>query len=381
MLNHNQAYWQQKGASLTVEAIVAQPRLWQEGLERIKARKPEIEAFWGKSDARTPILITGAGSSLLAAQAGVNWLRSVIPNPIDVIPATDLVLMPEIIQENCVLVSVSSSGNTPETVKVVEQALSTYPNMRHLAVTNNANSRLAQLAEQHPEGLFIPVPEGTSNGSFAATSEFTVPLWYLMLLVAPVGWAEAEKVLPVLQRGMNHFLTHYAADIEQWAAESRNNIVAVGSLSLKAIACETSLKLLEMGNGQVMTAWHSMLEFRHGPKLIINRDATIIGYLAARPETRRYDSDMMAELTRERSAAAQVIAIGHDALPDGSLPGDRYFHFNAPELADYHESWAALIYVVFAQLAGLYSAIELGVTPDTPSRDGKVAKVAKVTVY
>lgn len=381
MLNHNQAYWQQKGASLTVEAIVAQPRLWQEGLAQIKAQRPEIEAFWSKSDSHTRILITGAGSSLLAAQASVNWLRSVVPNPIDVIPATDLVLTPENIPENCVLVSVSSSGNTPETVKVVERALATWPNMRHLAVTNNSSSRLAQFAQQHAEGLFVPVPEGTSNGSFAATSEFTVPLWYLMLLVAPAGWAEAEKVLPILQRGMNHFLTHYAADIEQWATQSRNNVVAVGSLSLKAIACETSLKLLEMGNGNVMTAWHSMLEFRHGPKLIINRDATIIGYLAARPEIHRYDSDMMTELTRERSAGAQVIAIGHDALPAGSKPGDRYFHFASPELADYHESFAALIYVVFAQLAGLYSAIELGVTPDTPSSDGKVAKVAKVTVY
>lgn len=381
MLNHNEAYWQKMGASLTVEAIVAQPRLWQEGLAQVKARQSDIETFWGKSDAGTRIVITGAGSSLLAAQASVNWLRSVVPNQIDVIPATDLVLAPENLHENSVLVSVSSSGNTPETVKVVERALAAYPNMRHLAVTNNATSRLAQLAQQHPEGLFVAVPNGTSNGSFAATSEFTVPLWYLMLLVAPAGWPEAEKVLPILQRGVNHFLSSYAADIEQWAAGSRNNVVAVGSLSLKAVACETSLKLLEMGNGQVMTAWHSMLEFRHGPKLIINRDATVIGYLAARPEIHRYDSDMMAELTRERSAAAQVIAIGHDVLSANAKPGDRYFHFASPELADYHESWTTLIYVVFAQLAGLYSAIALGVTPDVPSRDGKVAKVAKVTVY
>ena len=381
MLNHTEAYWQQKGASLTVEAIVAQPRLWQEGLENVKARQSDIHAFWDKSNTNTRIVITGAGSSLLAAQACVNWLRSQVPNQIDVIPATDLVLTPENLNENSVLVSVSSSGNTPETVKIVERALAHNSKMRHLAVTNNANSRLAQLAQQHPEGLFVPVPEGTSNGSFAATSEFTVPLWYLMLLVAPAGWPEAEKVLPVLQRGMNHFLNNYASEIEQWAAESRNNVVAVGSLSLKAIACETSLKLLEMGNGQVMTAWHSMLEFRHGPKLIINRDATLIGYLAARPEIHRYDIDMMTELARERSAAAQVISIGHDALPAGVKAGDRYFHFASPELADYHESWTTLIYVVFAQLAGLYSAIELGVTPDTPSRDGKVAKVAKVTVY
>ncbi|MCS3604971.1 tagatose-6-phosphate ketose/aldose isomerase [Buttiauxella sp. BIGb0471] len=381
MLNHNEAYWQQKGASLTVEAIVAQPRLWEEGLAQIKARQADIEAFWAKCDPRTRILITGAGSSLLAAHASVNWLRSVVPNHIEVVPATDLVLMPESVQQNTVLVSVSSSGNTPETVKVVERALTANPKLRHLAVTNNATSRLAHLAQQHPEGLFVPVPEGTSNGSFAATSEFTVPLWYLMLLVAPAGWPEAEKVLPVLQRGMNHFLNNYASEIEQWAAESRNNVVAVGSLSLKAIACETSLKLLEMGNGQVMTAWHSMLEFRHGPKLIINRDATLIGYLAARPEIHRYDIDMMTELACERSAAAQVISIGHDDLPAGVKAGDRYFHFASPELADYHESWTTLLYVAFAQLAGLYSAIELGVTPDTPSRDGKVAKVAKVTVY
>lgn len=67
MLNHNEAYWQQKGASLTVAAITAQPRLWQEGLESVKARQSDIHAFWDKSDANTRIVITGAGSSLLAA--------------------------------------------------------------------------------------------------------------------------------------------------------------------------------------------------------------------------------------------------------------------------------------------------------------------------
>lgn len=381
MLNHNEAYWQQKGASLTVAAILAQPRLWQEGLELAKSRRADIDAFWQQGDANTRIVITGAGSSVLAAKASVNRLRSVTSRQIDVIPATDLVLNPGIIQDNSFLVSVSSSGNTPETVKVVEQALAKYPQIYHLAITNNDSSRLAQLAEQHAFGLFVPVPEGTSNGGFAATSEFTIPLWYLMLLVAPDSWDEAKKVLPVLQRGANYFLTNYADDIESWASESRNNIVALGSLSLKAISCETSLKLLEMGNGQVMTAWHSMLEFRHGPKLIINRDATVVGYLAARPEIQRYDHDMMAELTRERGALAQILAIGHDALPTAPEPGCRYYHFCAPELADYHESWTTLIYVLFAQLAGLYSAIALGVTPDMPSRDGKVAKVAKVTVY
>ncbi|QCR37471.1 SIS domain-containing protein [Nissabacter sp. SGAir0207] len=381
MLNHNQAYWQQKGASLTVEAILAQPRLWQEGLAQVKARRSDIQAFWQQCGAHTRVVMTGAGSSLLAAQASVNWLRTVLPRQIDVIPATDLVLTPGMIDDHVCLVSVSSSGNTPETVTVVEQALAAHPQLCHLAITNNAGSRLATLAEQHPAGLFIPVPDGTSNGSFAATSEFTMPLWYLMLLLAPECWDEAEHVLPVLQRGAGYFLTHYADTLEQWAAEPRNTMVAIGSLSLKAVACETSLKLLEMGNGQVMTAWHSMLEFRHGPKLIINRDVTVIGYLAARPEIHRYDYDMLVELTGERSAGAQVVAIGHDVLPEGKKPADLYFHFASPELADYHESWATLLYVLFAQLAGLYRAIALGVTPDMPSRDGKVTKVANVTVY
>lgn len=37
MLNHNENWWQEKGAVLTAAAIVAQPRLWQEGLELITA--------------------------------------------------------------------------------------------------------------------------------------------------------------------------------------------------------------------------------------------------------------------------------------------------------------------------------------------------------
>ncbi len=381
MLNHNESWWQEKGAALTAAAIVNQPRLWQEGLALVNAQCEGINAFWKKCDAESRIIITGAGSSLLAAQASINWLRSVLPRQVEVIPATDLVLAPEIACGNLILVSVSSSGNTPETVKVVERQLAAHPGTPHIAITNNAQSRLAQLASEQANGLFVAVPEGTSNGSFAATSEFTVPMWYIMLLLAPERWEELERVLPVLQRGAAYFLDNYAADIEQWAAEPRDNMVAVGALSLKAIACETSLKLLEMGNGRIMTAWHSMLEFRHGPKLTVNRDATVVGYIAARPEICRYDLDMMSELTRERSAEAQIIGIGHEALPDNHDVCDRYYHFASPELAQFHESFSAMLYVLFAQLAGLYRAIALGVTPDNPSRDGKVAKVAKVTVY
>lgn len=381
MLNHNESWWQEKGAALTAAAIVNQPRLWQEGFAQVTAQREAVDAFWNQCDADSRIVITGAGSSLLAAQSSLNWLQSVLPRQVEVIPATDLVLAPELACGNLILVSVSSSGNTPETVKVVERQLAAHPQTPHIAITNNAQSRLATLAREHANGLFIAVPEGTSNGSFAATSEFTLPMWYIMLLLAPARWSDLENVLPVLQRGATYFLDTFAADIEQWAAEPRDNMVAVGALSLKAIACETSLKLLEMGNGRIMTAWHSMLEFRHGPKLTVNRNATVIGYLAARPEIHRYDLDMMTELTRERSAAAQIVGIGHDVLPEGHAVCDRYYHFAAPELAQQHESFSAMLYVLFAQLAGLYRAIALGVTPDNPSRDGKVAKVAKVTVY
>lgn len=381
MLNHNESWWQEKGAALTAAAIVSQPRLWQEGLMQVKAQSQSVKGFWNANVNRSRIVITGAGSSLLAAQACINWLRAVGNRRIDVIPATDLVLTPDYLDREAILVSVSSSGNTPETFRVVENALTICPEMPHIAITNNAQSKLAQFALQHPAGLFIPVPEGTSNGSFAATSEFTIPMWYLMLLLAPQRWQELETILPILMRGADHFLQNYAADIEQWAAQPRDNIVALGALSLKAIACETSLKLLEMGNGRIMTAWHSMLEFRHGPKLIVNREMTVFGYIAARPEIRRYDLDMMCELTSQRSASALVVGIGHDALPEGMEACDRYYHFACPELADVHESFPAMLYVLFAQLVGLYRAIAAGETPDNPSHDGKVAKVAKVTVY
>ncbi|HCL5253047.1 TPA: SIS domain-containing protein [Salmonella enterica] len=381
MLNHNEDWWCEKGAILTAKAIVSQPGLWQEGFRRVKAQEKAITAFWVGCEKQRRIVITGAGSSLLATQSCLNWLYTVSNRQVEVIPSTDLILMPERITDEVILVSVSSSGNTPETVSVVEKQLQARPGLRHIAVTNNAQSKLAQLACRHPGGLFVPVPEGTSNGSFAATSEFTLPLWYLMLLLAPDRWHELENILPVLVRGTCYFLQNYASDIEQWATLERDNMVAVGALSLKAVACETSLKLLEMGNGGIMTAWHSMLEFRHGPKLIINRDATIIGYIAARADMRRYDLDMMTELKRERGETAMIIGVGHDALADDDAVCDRYYHFSCPELAESHESFAAMLYVLFAQLAGLYKAIAAGVTPDNPSQDGKVAKVAKVTVY
>ena len=80
-------------------------------------------------DAR--VVITGAGTSgYLAAAIAAAWPRSVA------VPSTDLLLNTErYIEDATVLLSVGRSGDSPESMAVVERVHRLRPEIWHLAIT------------------------------------------------------------------------------------------------------------------------------------------------------------------------------------------------------------------------------------------------------
>ncbi|WP_413724970.1 hypothetical protein [Sodalis sp. RH16] len=150
---------------------------------------------------------------------------------------------------------------------------------------------------------------GETGAVFAATAEFTLPLWYLLLIFRPDQWALAERALTVYRHGAQSFFSHQADRVMQLAEADAPLVVSLGSASLRYIAADASLKLLEMCNGLQVADDHSSLSFRHGPKLIVNQPVAVIVYLSPDEEILRYDLDMAAELKAQRHPLGKVVGI------------------------------------------------------------------------
>jgi len=117
------------GNSHTWREIQQQPTLWPTTAERVWEGMERLQVQARLKDAR--VVITGAGTSgYLAAAIAAAWPRSVA------VPSTDLLLNTErYIEDATVLLSVGRSGDSPESMAVVERVHRLCPDIWHLAIT------------------------------------------------------------------------------------------------------------------------------------------------------------------------------------------------------------------------------------------------------
>jgi D-galactosamine 6-phosphate deaminase/isomerase len=174
--------------------------------------------------------------------------------------------------------------------------------------------------------------------------------------------AAAEGILATRQKG-----------IQRLAASGYERVVYLGSGPLKGLAHESSLKLLELTAGDIVTYFESPLGFRHGPKSIIDDRTLAVLYVSGDPYTRKYDLDLLAELKRSMPSESiiAVAAAGADQAAD-----DPSFWL-VEGVGGVDDAALALPFVVVAQLLGLCFSLDLGYTPDNPFPNREVNRVVQ----
>ena len=115
--------------------------------------------------AHARVLLTGAGTSAYAASA----IASAWPGAVAV-PSTDLLLDTErYIREIDILISVARSGNSPESLAVVERIHMIRPEITHLAITCNEKGALSR----SPLVQSIVLDPRANDRSLVLTSSFS----------------------------------------------------------------------------------------------------------------------------------------------------------------------------------------------------------------
>ena len=364
------------GAGLTAREIAQQPAVWP-GIEAlVAAQRGALDAFLAPLLARADlrIVLTGAGTSafigecLAPSMLGRGWR-------VEAVPTTDLVSGPrQFLQPGVptLLVSFGRSGSSPESVAAVALADQLVDEVYHLVVTCNADGALCQLAQGRANVHAILLPDATHDRGFAMTTSFTS----MLLAAAGAFGVLAPGAIGAPSSAGAHILDSMLPQLESLVAQRFRRVVYLGSNSLRGLAREASLKLLELTDGQVVALFDSPLGFRHGPKTIVDADTLVVVLLSNDPRARRDDLDLLRELRRD-GRAGRVLALGGRAEPE---LGDDCIAL--PGVGETSDLALALPYILFCQAFALLQSLALGLRPDTPSVSGTVNRVVQgVTIY
>ena len=363
-----------QGGEATAREIAQQPAVWREVENIVTSRRDDIDAFLRPllADPDLRVVLTGAGTSAFAGEILAPALSRRTGRGVDAVATTDIVSNPtEFFADDrpTLLVSFARSGNSPESVAATEFADRLLSECHHLVLTCDRSGRLYKKHEQLSGSFVLLMPEATNDQGFAMTSSFTsmtLAAWLILGAVSDPG-----ELVGCLAAATERLLASRQEDVRRLASSGYKRIVYLGSGPLKGLAHESSLKLLELTAGEIVTYFESPLGFRHGPKSILDDRTLVVSYISGDRYTRKYDLDLLAELKRSMRPGS-VIAI---TATDMGTEDPNFWLLE--DLEGVEDAALAMPFVVVAQLLGLCFSLALGYTPDNPFPNQEVNRVVQ----
>jgi tagatose-6-phosphate ketose/aldose isomerase len=319
-----------------------------------------VEARKAKGlDLTGSIFLTGAGSSAHAATAvAAAWPGATA------IPSTDLLLegIPNV-SEGSLLISLARSGDSPESSAVIAKLQKECPGLRHLAITCNAEGRLA-----HWHGVEVIILDPRTNDrSLAMTSSFSNLL--LAGLCLRNGEAIASSMAAISERAAT-----YLPELEEMArsiaAITIERIAILAPPALTGAGREASLKVLELSGGRVVTMCETYLGLRHGPLSYLREDTVTLCFVSSEEQARPYELDLLCELRQKR--LGRLVGI----VAKGTSAG-RFDHVVPALASGLPDSLRAPFEILFPQLLAYHLSLRFGLDPDNPSPDGVINRVVQ----
>lgn len=386
MFGFDELYLKKIGGDITTKEIRQQPRLWKETIQIIKKDKEKVEKFLNKAlkEDNLKIILTGAGTSAFVGESLVTYLNKKLTHKVEAIATTDIVSNPEDYLKSDIptlLISFARSGNSPESVAVLDVAEKIVDNLYQMSITCNSEGSLAKKASKSDKNLLVLMPEDSNDDGFAMTGSFTCMVLSTLIIFDLDNIKNIESNIENISIHAESMLSNRYEEIKKIIANDFDRAIFLGSSELKGLARESALKVLELTRGKVMTNWDSSLGFRHGPKSVINDKTLIFSYLSNNQYTRKYEIDFLKEIDN-KIGEAKVIAVSDykdkqvDELVDFSI-NIRESKYNYDD-----DLYLLFNFVLVAQMFALFKSIDLGISPDNPSIDGSVNRVVKgVTIY
>jgi tagatose-6-phosphate ketose/aldose isomerase len=365
---------EQPGLCYTPAEIVQQPATWRRTVALFQQRHEELRAFLRPIlKPRLTVMLIGAGTSDYIGWCVAPLLRRRWECEIVVAPSTDLLtnaedlLLPD---HEYLWISFSRSGDSPEGVAVLNRALAERPDIHHIVITCNRNGQMAALANNAEQTIAIVLDDAVNDRGLAMTSSFTNMMIFAQAL-AHINDDAYKDVFEALYSAGNSMLDTAPVVAQELASRRRSAVCFVGSGALTGASRESALKTLELTAGRVRTMFESTLGLRHGPMSALNEDTICVLLLSSDARRARFDEDLLREI-HDRHLVGDLVSLGPT---NGSRPLAEFAL--GKELGTIPDLYRPAVDVIFGQLLALFSSVELGLEPDSPSPSGAISRVVR----
>jgi glucosamine--fructose-6-phosphate aminotransferase (isomerizing) len=348
---------------------MSQGEVWKATLEAFEEQAGEVEPLLRRPFAQT--LFTGCGSTYYLSLAAAAAWQALTRRRARAAPASELWLQPDTVltAEETLLVAVSRSGETTETLRAME-VFKARGGKEVLAITVYGESELAgdwedrrSRSSQLSRSTRALVTRGAEEESVAQTRSFAS--MYLLALAAAGAASGNREHLALLGQAPGYFqplVENYESLARALAQDmGLERFIFLGSGANYGLACEAMLKMKEMSLSS-SEAFH-FLEFRHGPKSVVAPGALVVGLLG--DAAYREEAKVLDEM---QALGATILALGE--APTG-LAAEHVVSLNTglPELA------RSVLLLPILQLLAFYRSCEKGLNPDRPANLDAVVRL------
>jgi tagatose-6-phosphate ketose/aldose isomerase len=371
-----------RGILHTPAEIVQQPATWQVTYELFKTCRTELRSFLRAAhEGRWTVYLIGAGTSDYIGHSIANLLRRQWNCDVCPVASTDLLtnfgdlVLPD---RNYLWIHFSRSGDSPEGAAVLEHAFGSSPRIRHLVISCNEDGRMVKLARGNMQSFAVVLNDAVNDRGLAMTSSFTNMVIFGQALAHLWENDSFGKTLESMTKAAEYLLDEGAALTHSLSENVGHGHYTkacfVGAGGLGATARESALKVLELTSGSVQAMYETTLGLRHGPMSSLSMQTLFTAFLSHGEHRRGYDVDLLKEVRRNRVVRTIVGVGGKDAACDYSL--------GCPAFAAIDDAYRPAVDVIFGHMLGLFSSMELGLSPDSPSPNGLISRVVeKFTIY
>ena len=387
LLNLSPAEKKSLGVVYTLPEILQQPRTWLRSYAKVFNLSTPIKSFLtragiGALDRNPPnVLLVGAGTSDYIGKSVSALLQHEWECNVQAVPSTDLLtnMDEHIIPGGDYLwISFSRSGDSSEGVAVLETALASYPEVKHLIVTCNDAGRMAR-AFKGENVYSIVLDDAVNDRGLAMTSSFSNMVIVAQALAHIHTLPDYALIVERLAEAATQTLPTTVELCEHLVQTGFTKTCFLGTGALKGAAIESSLKVLELTGGRVVSFAESFLGLRHGPLSAIDEDTLVVGFLSSDKRRRQFELDLLWEIV-EKGLTSKYLAVfptpsreSRLALECSPFLGLQY------DLPDFYLPPLA---VLVGQFLGFFSSLKVGLRPDEPSPRGAISRVVEhVTIH
>lgn len=373
------------GVVHTLREILQQPQTWRRTYDKVVASSRVIEQFLTNAglgaDRPLNVLLVGAGTSDYIGKSVCALLQKEWNCNVQAVPSTDLLTNMEdhvLADTDYLWISFSRSGDSSEGVAVLEQALATYPRIKHFIITCNRNGRMARLGERSNVFSFVLDDEVNDRG-LAMTSSFSNMVITAQALAHYRTLATYGSIVENLATSGSTILPVAMSLCERLVKEKFSRVCFLGTGPLKGAAIESGLKVIELTGGRVVGLTESFLGLRHGPLSAVDRDTLVVGFLSADHRRRAFELDLLREIC-DKKLTEKCLVVTPSAGKNGL---DSFPNTLSLELPDeITDLYLPPLFVLVGQLLGLFASLREGLRPDEPSPHGAISRVVShVTIY